>query len=114
MICSYPLRCVTLGRADLTCAPGSARTETHDSVRVEFESPRGVRKTRIDPTTRVKSPRGHGRDWPKPWPSRSMGKYAWPRRNDRLGPCPAIQFPFGSRGALRRLTIPILGEAWAA
>ena len=28
--------------------------------------------------TRVQNPKGIGRGWPTPWPSRSMGKHGWP------------------------------------
>jgi hypothetical protein len=63
MICSYPLRCVALGRADLPCAPGSGRTETHDSVRVEFESPRGCVRLALTQQHGFKSPTGCHRRW---------------------------------------------------
>src|ERR1700704_6799745 len=43
---SVMIRCFR--RVDLACASGSGRMETHDSVRVEFESTRAVRTARVE------------------------------------------------------------------
>ena len=110
MICSHQLQSVAFRRGNLTCGSGSGRVETHGSVRVEFESTRVVhtaqtRRKAYDPIEQhgFKSPRGIGRDWPTPWPSRSMGKHAWPpsisNRGRRGGRLVRIRCAAPTRGA---------------
>ena len=74
MIYRYPQRSVALRRVDRARGSGSRRMATHDSVRVEFESTIGPRRHGFE------SPRGIGRGWPTPWPSRDTGKQSWQRR----------------------------------